>query len=76
MLAGTFEGSNVSLPGPPTTTVCVAAVAAPVVVAGWVAVPVAVVAVGTADVDAAPPVAAALNASNWVPGVTAKTIPA
>ena len=61
MLAGTFEGSNVSLPGPPTTTVCVAAVAAPVVVAGWVAVPVAVVAVGAADVDAAPPVAAALN---------------
>ena len=73
-----FEGSKISLPGPPTVTtwlldmpdVVVGDAAAVVVVAGAVAV------VATAlVVVAAIPLAAFWKASNWLPGLMAKTIP-
>ena len=70
-----FEGSKISRPGPPTVTTWLlemadVAVGDAAVVAGAVAV------VATAlVVVAAIPLAAFWKASNWLPGLMAKTIP-
>jgi hypothetical protein len=67
-----FEGSKISLPGPPTVTTWLLEMAD--VVVGDAAGAVAVVAAALVVV-AAIPLAAFWKASNWVPGLMAKTIP-